>query len=382
MRRLLGPVGGPFMFFLVAALVFAGLGWVTVAALRVEQAQREAAAQAELGNNLRVALWRLDGRMLPALGVEDSRPFYHYTSADPLSGSVAGPTPLLAAPLPEWMKLHVQLDPVAGWDSPQVLSPEAADRVSQAWPDLPLRNNTADRASVLTSLKGKYSAPGTCELLAAREQATPSDARPFAAPLVDPQPQSADPVQSAAGGPPAEAPKPPPPTVEVGRPNPAPPVEKSSETFRLFGWELPRRDVVAGHLRQDEHQLNKLQKDQAVQQQPTPPAPGVQTPAPKSAAFPPNAPPAGGAVGRTGVPLNDNERQWLEYRTRMGTIARGVQEAKNAGLEYPQFNRGQGNLYQQAPNFANPAGDGRGNPTTNQAQLPGAPNTGDRKSVV
>src|SRR3954469_14422170 len=115
LRRLLGPVSGPFMFFLIAALVFAGLGWVTVAALRGEGAQREAASRAELGNNLRVALWRLDGRMLPGLGVEDSRPFHHYNSADPLSGSTAGPTPLLAAPLPEWMKLHVQLDPVAGW---------------------------------------------------------------------------------------------------------------------------------------------------------------------------------------------------------------------------------------------------------------------------
>src|SRR5947208_2594694 len=138
-RRLLGPVGGPVTFVLVAALVFAGLGWLTVVALRVEQAHREAAARAELGNNLRVALWRLDGRMLPALGVEDSRPFYHYTSADPAAGSTTGPTPLLAAPLPDWMKLHVQLDPVAGWESPQVLAPAARDRVADAWPDLPLR---------------------------------------------------------------------------------------------------------------------------------------------------------------------------------------------------------------------------------------------------
>src|SRR5947199_5716544 len=125
MRRLLGPVGGPVTFFLIAALVFAGLGWVTVAALRVEEAQREASARAELGSKLREALWRLDGRMLLPLGGEDGRPFYHYSSPDPLSGSTAGPTPLLAAPLPDYMKLHVQLDPVSGWASPQVLAPEA-----------------------------------------------------------------------------------------------------------------------------------------------------------------------------------------------------------------------------------------------------------------
>jgi hypothetical protein len=43
MRRVLGRAGWPIVFFLVAGLVFAGLGWVTVSALRVERAQREAA---------------------------------------------------------------------------------------------------------------------------------------------------------------------------------------------------------------------------------------------------------------------------------------------------------------------------------------------------
>ena len=33
-RRLLGPIAGPIVFFLVAGLIFAVLGWVTVAALR------------------------------------------------------------------------------------------------------------------------------------------------------------------------------------------------------------------------------------------------------------------------------------------------------------------------------------------------------------
>ena len=40
-RRLFGPVSGPLAFFLVAALVFAGLGWVTYSALGVERSQRE-----------------------------------------------------------------------------------------------------------------------------------------------------------------------------------------------------------------------------------------------------------------------------------------------------------------------------------------------------
>src|SRR5262245_12781084 len=169
-RRLLGPVGGPIVFFLVAALVFAGLGWVTYAALEAEQGQREAAARAELGNNLRVALWRLDGRMLPALGVEDSRPFYHYVPGDP--DTFYGP--LLAANLPGWMTLHFQLDPTDGWSSPQVLPDEIADRMRRAWPDVALRNLNGDRATVCGSLKERFPVGATSELFAARDSAIPA----------------------------------------------------------------------------------------------------------------------------------------------------------------------------------------------------------------
>jgi signal transduction histidine kinase len=328
-RRLLGPVGGPFAFVLIAALVFTGLGWVTVAALRVEEAQREAAARAELGNNLRVALWRLDGRMLPALGVEDSRPFSHYESADPLSGSTAGPTPLLAAPLPDWMKLHVQIDPALGWDSPQVLAPDAAARVTAAWPELPLRNTTADRAATLAFLRAKYPAPATCELLAARERAMPGDGRPFAAPWFDPRPP-----EPVAFAPPADSiPKPPPPPEMV--PIHVPAAEKPSEPFKLFGWDLARRDALATNLRGTgapggrDHTANA--------QAPAPPA---QVGTAKPPAFPPAAAPPGGAVVRGGNSPTENERQMLEFRNRLGPIARGVQEAKNAGQEFPQYGRG------------------------------------------
>src|SRR5437764_1357655 len=113
-RRLLGPVGGPILFFLVAGLVFAGLGWVTIAALRVEAAQRDAAARADAEKDLRVALWRLDGRMLPTLGGEDLRTYRHYetyTSGDSPTDYGPACAPLLSASLPDWMRLHFQLDP-------------------------------------------------------------------------------------------------------------------------------------------------------------------------------------------------------------------------------------------------------------------------------
>lgn len=302
MRRLLGPVGGPVMFFLTAALVFAGLGWVTVVALRVETAQREAAAQAELSGNLRVALRDLDSRVLPVLGVEDSRPYYHYTSADPLTGSTAGPTPLLAAPLPDWIRLHVQLDRAHGWDSPQVLAPDAVGRVALAWPDLPLRNNTPARAEALARMRANFAAPTTWDLLAARDRATPADDRPFSAPWLDPL-VFVPPASSAL------KPPPPPDMVPVAVP-PRP------DTVRVFGWEFPRPITVA-----------EVRRDQEASAQ-----------AARPPAFPPLQAPPGGAVGRTS-PITEQERLWLDFRTRSGTISRAVQEARNAGLDFQHFNR-------------------------------------------
>jgi signal transduction histidine kinase len=171
-RRLLGPVGGSVLFVLIAALVFAGLGWVTVAALRVEDAQRKAAAEAQLATTLRDALWQLDGRMLHPLLTEDNRPFYHYltdTNAD-------DPTiyaPLLPAPLPDWMKLHVHLDPAAGWQSPQVPQPELAKQYKATCTFQQLRNMTPERAAALAELNAKFPAQHAVVLLAKGREVPP-----------------------------------------------------------------------------------------------------------------------------------------------------------------------------------------------------------------
>jgi signal transduction histidine kinase len=187
-RRLLGPVGGPIAFVLVAGLVFTGLGWVTVAALRVEDAQREGAAHAEVSNNLRVAMWRLDGRLLSALGVENARSFQEYAPPDP--NSPYGPTcgPLLTSALPDWMRLHVQLDADTGWESPQVLTQEAAERFREAWPGLQLRNATPERARALDTLRAKHLARSAVAALSGRgAPPTPEGSR--LAEAVAPRPQ-------------------------------------------------------------------------------------------------------------------------------------------------------------------------------------------------
>src|SRR5437764_8639473 len=71
---------GLLVFLLIAVLVVGGLGWVTAATLRLE-----------LSGQMRLALWRLDGRVSPAIAREDSRPCQQY---DP----VYVPLPALQAP--------------------------------------------------------------------------------------------------------------------------------------------------------------------------------------------------------------------------------------------------------------------------------------------
>src|SRR5205085_5299921 len=94
---------GLIVYGLIVALVVGGLGCVTAAAL-----------QLELSDQLRLALWRLDSRVSPALAREDSRPFQHFEALYiPLAalqpqlvasppGSVWVASPLLSAELPDW----------------------------------------------------------------------------------------------------------------------------------------------------------------------------------------------------------------------------------------------------------------------------------------
>jgi signal transduction histidine kinase len=138
----------------IVALVIGGLGWVTAAALRLE-----------LSDTMRLALWRLDSRVAPALAREDSRPYQHY---DPLfvplpvmniagqavaPGSVLEPSPLLNAELPSWITLHFQTNAEGKWQSTQVLNENLAAKFRQAQIQLDLSNVTPQRARLLAALK-------------------------------------------------------------------------------------------------------------------------------------------------------------------------------------------------------------------------------------
>ena len=188
MRRPFGNTGlWCAAFVVVAALVIGGLAWVTVASLRVEAAQREATVRADRANQERLALWRLDGHLLPAFGLENNRPFGHYSALHtqfPALGvedtvyaqsAFRFPSPLLSADLPPWMLLHFQIDPDRGWESPQVIDPDLADRLRGEPSNLTLPNVGPQRDLLLAHLRDRFPADVTLALLADQERTNPDD---------------------------------------------------------------------------------------------------------------------------------------------------------------------------------------------------------------
>jgi signal transduction histidine kinase len=178
-----GKSGGLCTFLIVAGLVVGGLGWVTAATLRLEEEQGEARAQAEHSERLRLwqheqeerqtraqsefagrlhlALWRLDSRIAPILAREDTRPYHHYSALFAPSvvleagnrrepAVVLEPSPLVNATLPDWMLLHFQTAPSAGWGSPQVL-PAGYLKLFQR-NDISLTNVTSSRKELLAEI--------------------------------------------------------------------------------------------------------------------------------------------------------------------------------------------------------------------------------------
>ena len=180
-----GKRGGFIAFLLISALVVGGLGWATGAALRLEQEQLDARRQGELSSNLRLALWRLDSLVAPALMKEDSRPYNHYSAifAPPAAlyttgnaaqpGTILEPSPLLGAELPEWMLLHFQVDVDSGWRSPQVLSQDLAAQLHKAKIDVPLTNVTPGRADLLARMSGQVRVDTLVALVAKQETRPP-----------------------------------------------------------------------------------------------------------------------------------------------------------------------------------------------------------------
>ncbi len=197
-----GKLGCLVAYLGISALVLGGLGWATKEALRLEEEQRLAAENAfrleeekriaaengriaaeegrihdqllrqetEMADQKRMALWRLDTRLMPALAREDSRPFAHYialhspftaltcTGATCTPGQFYLPSPLMTAEIPDWMILHFQVDTVNGWMSPQVI-PDSLRKLLRKQPlELNIDNVNDPRVAHLAKLKKCYPA--------------------------------------------------------------------------------------------------------------------------------------------------------------------------------------------------------------------------------
>lgn len=119
------------LFLASLAVVVPAMGWLTLKALELDRSQAEAQQQAQLEQEIRLALWRMDTALMPLLAREAARPPASYLPPEIVDdddpGSGALPSPLLRQPSPHIL-LHFQCDPLSGWSSPEVPPHDVAQR--------------------------------------------------------------------------------------------------------------------------------------------------------------------------------------------------------------------------------------------------------------
>ncbi|MFY2557097.1 sensor histidine kinase [Corallococcus terminator] len=115
-------------------LALAGVVWLSVFALRLDRADRQARESAGREENVRLALWRLDSELLPLVARESAVAVEAYEAVAPARGVLDAErrplpeghawvaSPLLAGP-PEHVLLHFQMGPDGVVSSPQVVEP-------------------------------------------------------------------------------------------------------------------------------------------------------------------------------------------------------------------------------------------------------------------
>ena len=118
-------------FSLALALSLAGMGWVSLTALRLDDSERRAQLEAARDENVKLALWRIDSALAPLLAQENYRPYFTYQAFYPAEraytrlfqpvdkGDVLVPSPLLSQ-VSLYIVLHFQFDPRGEIASPQV----------------------------------------------------------------------------------------------------------------------------------------------------------------------------------------------------------------------------------------------------------------------
>ncbi len=162
---MLGPRLTWLAFGACLAVFAAVMGWLTVTVVRLDHAEAEAARQAALEENIRLALWRMDSAMGPLIAAESARPYFAYAAFHaplqaytrdlaPLgAGQILLPSELLTAPPPQ-VRLHFQIEPDGRLTSPQVPQvsfPGDSSRGMRTWPvDLAVTRDLSQLAGVVS----------------------------------------------------------------------------------------------------------------------------------------------------------------------------------------------------------------------------------------
>ncbi|HZN56891.1 MAG TPA: HAMP domain-containing sensor histidine kinase [Planctomycetota bacterium] len=124
--------------FALSLLVGLGaMGWITWTAMQLDEAQERAHGEADLEENVRLSLWRMDSSLTPLIAQESMRPYFVYRSFYPTEQMFACtpegatrnedllPSPILLE-IPQHVVLHFQFDPEGRLSSPQ--APTGEDR--------------------------------------------------------------------------------------------------------------------------------------------------------------------------------------------------------------------------------------------------------------
>ena len=168
-------------FALCLLVALAAMGWVSLTALRLDEAEGKARQQAALEENVRLALWRMDSALAPILGQESARPTLVYRTFLPADRAYARapkggtadsglvPSPLLSGGSP-YVLVYFQFEPDGQITSPRVPAgasyrravPQYVSReaVEKARSQLDRVRAIADRAQLLAMLPRTPPVPG------------------------------------------------------------------------------------------------------------------------------------------------------------------------------------------------------------------------------
>jgi signal transduction histidine kinase len=119
------------IFAICSAVLLAAVAGLTITVLQLEAAQSAARREADIEQDVRLALWRMESALAPLIARESSRPYFTYTAFFPAEraythmfdnidfGDLLVPSPLLNFDGP-YIRLHFQFDAQNGFTSPQV----------------------------------------------------------------------------------------------------------------------------------------------------------------------------------------------------------------------------------------------------------------------